>query len=281
MQVLAEILVWLNRFANVLGLVLLAPMRWLPGWLSSTIYAVLAGVIMLIVFKYTSNQKAIGRIKDQMKAGLLALKLYKDFLPVTLQSQGILLVCAIKQLVYAVVPLAVMSLPVCLLLAQMGLWYQVRPLQSGEQTLVVATLNSEKNTPWPQIGLDLPAGAQTLVAPCLVNKDRQEVWWSVQAGEAGHDGLAITIAGERFEKEFVVTTELERVSALRPARRWLDLLLHPWETPFATDSRVQSIEVTYPPRRSFTHGTNHWVIYFFIVSIVGAFLFKPFFNVKI
>jgi len=280
MEILAEIFVWLNKFANVLGAVLLAPVNWMPGWLSNSLYALVAGIFMLVVYKMTSNQMAIGRIKDQMKASLLALKLYKDFLPVTFQSQGILLACAAKQLLHAIVPLLVMCVPFCLLLGQLGLWYQFRPLKSGEQSLLTVTLNSPKNTPWPEIALDLPEGTRALAGPCRVNKDRQEIWWTIQAGESINDSLSVRINGEHFQKGFVAGTGLQRVSALRPGRDWLDLLLHPWETPFEKDSRVRSISIQYPRRESFTHGTDMWMVYFMLISILGALLFKPLVKVK-
>lgn len=280
MQILAEIFVWLNSLANALGAVLLAPVNWMPGWLSNSLYALVAGIFMLVVYKATSNQMAIGRIKDQMKSSLLALKLYRDFFSVTCQSQGILLACAAKQLLYAIVPLLVMCVPFCLLLGQLGLWYQFRPLKSGEQSLLTVTLNSPKNTPWPEIALDLPEGTRALAGPCRVNKDRQEIWWTIQAGESINDSLSVRINGEHFRKCFVAGTGLQRVSALRPGRNWLDLLLHPWETPFENDSRVRSIAIQYPRRESFTHGTDMWVVYFMLISILGALLFKPLIKVK-
>ena len=52
---------------------LLAPF---PVWVGLTILSVVAGVIMLIAFRYTSNQAAIGKAKDDIKANLLALKEY-------------------------------------------------------------------------------------------------------------------------------------------------------------------------------------------------------------
>ena len=42
----------------------------------------------MIIFKYTSNQKAIGRVRDHIKANMLALKLFKDDMSVTFKSQG-------------------------------------------------------------------------------------------------------------------------------------------------------------------------------------------------
>ena len=44
--------------------------------------SIVIGFLMVIVFRYTSDQKAIGRAKDQLKAHLLAVRLYQDQLPV-------------------------------------------------------------------------------------------------------------------------------------------------------------------------------------------------------
>ena len=36
---------------------------------------------------------------------------------------------------------------------------------------------------------------------------------------------------------------------------------------------VQSIEIEYPLRSSWTSGTDSWVIYWFVVSMIAAFCF--------
>ena len=59
MDVLAQGVVWLNAVANVAGDWLLVPIGLLPGWLSATLVAAVTGVVLLIVFKHTSNQRAI------------------------------------------------------------------------------------------------------------------------------------------------------------------------------------------------------------------------------
>ena len=88
MEALAGILVWLNSAANVLGKNLLAPIGVLPGWLSATIVAAVTGVLLLVIFKYTSNQAAIKRVRNEIDANLFALKLFKDATPVVLAAQA-------------------------------------------------------------------------------------------------------------------------------------------------------------------------------------------------
>ena len=79
---------WLNTIANALGWLVLAPIGVLPGWLSATAVSTVTGVLLLAGFKYTSNQAAIKRVRDQINADLLALKLFKDSARVALEAQG-------------------------------------------------------------------------------------------------------------------------------------------------------------------------------------------------
>src|SRR6516162_8348647 len=141
MDVLAQLVVWLNGLANALGRLLLAPVGVSPGWLSATVIAVVTGVLLLVVFKYTSNQRAIKRVRDDISANLLALKLFKDSTSVALRAQGRMLADAFWLLIYAIVPMLVMVVPVTLVLAQLALWYQARPLRIGEDAVVTARLD--------------------------------------------------------------------------------------------------------------------------------------------
>ena len=102
MHLLAQLTVWINIFTNAAADVLFAPITYLPGWLSNTIISAIVGVGLLIVFKYTSNQKAIGKVRDSIKANLLALKLFKDSISVTLKAQGYVFKGALLLLVHAV-----------------------------------------------------------------------------------------------------------------------------------------------------------------------------------
>ncbi len=50
--------------------------------------SIVIGLLMVIVFRYTSDQKAIGRAKDKLKAHLLAVRLFQDQLPVVMRAYG-------------------------------------------------------------------------------------------------------------------------------------------------------------------------------------------------
>jgi hypothetical protein len=237
-------------------------------------------VLLLIIFKHTSNQQAIGRIRDDIKANMLTLKLFKDSISVTLKAQGRLFRGAMLLLVYAIVPLLVMVVPVSLLLAQLGLWYQQRPLQPGEKTIVIMKLSDKANSPWPKVTIESMPAAEVITGPVIVHSEK-EIWWKVRAYENGYHRVVFNVNKQQVEKELAIGDGFMRVSANRPGWNWYDILLHPKEKPFGPDSIVQSISIDYPDRLSYTSGTNWWLFYFFVASLVFAFIFKPFLKVRI
>jgi len=137
----------LNNAANILGGFFLSPVAVLPGWLSITIISGLLGILLLVIFKHTSNQNAIARIRDDIKANILAIKLYKENSFLALKSQVNIFLASIKLLFHSIVPMMFMILPVSLILVQMGLWYQAQPVPAGEEPVVVKMkLNTDLQT---------------------------------------------------------------------------------------------------------------------------------------
>jgi hypothetical protein len=275
---LTQVVVWLNAAANAAGGILLAPTGWLPGWLSATLAAVATGVLMLVVFKYTSHQRAIRAVRNDIKANLLALRLFKDSPLVALRAQGSVLVGAGRLLVLALVPMLVMLVPVCLILGQLGLWYQARPLHIGEETVLTLRLNGEVDAPWPEVYVQPAAALEVTVGPVRVQSKR-EICWNVKARENGYHRLVFQVGGQAVGKEFAVGDGFMRVSAQRPGWSWEDVLRHPAEAPFGPDAPVRAIEVDYPSRPSWTSGTDWWVGYWFVVSMVAALCFRRALNV--
>jgi hypothetical protein len=280
MDFLAQIVVWLNAVANTLGRWVLAPIAVLPGWLSATLIAAATGVVLLIAFKYTSNQGAIKRVKDEIKANLLALKLFKDSTSVAFRAQGHILLSAFLLLVFSVVPMLVMVVPVLLILGQLALWYQSRPLQVGEDAVMTVKLKGNPGSSWPDVRLQPTDAVETIVGPVRVPTKR-EICWNIKARQSGYHGLVFHVGEEIGGKELAVGDGFMRVSTLRPGWRWSDVLLHPWEKPFASDSPIQSIEIDYPKRSSWTSGTDSWLIYWFAVSLASGFCFRRLLKVNI
>jgi hypothetical protein len=278
--ILAQVVAWLNALANAAGRPLLSPVASLPGWLSATLVAVVTGVLLLLVFKYTSNQSAIKRVRNDIDANVLALKLFKDATPVVLASQAALIRGAFRLFVLAVVPMLVMTVPVLLLLGQLSLWYQHRPLRVGEEAVIALKLAGAAGDPMPDPAITATPAVEVITGPVRIPSKR-EVVWVVRAREAGSHRLSFRAGDQEVSKQLEVGGGFMRVSPRRPDWDWYDALLNPAEPAFPPSSPVRWIEVAYPDRPSWTSGTDNWVIYWFVASMVAAFCAKPALNVNI
>jgi hypothetical protein len=200
---------------------------------------------------------------------------------VTLRAQGRVFRGAFALLFYAIVPMLVMFMPVSLLLGQVGLWYQHRPLKPGEKSIITMQLKGDDiNTSWPQVTVVPTDAVAVTTGPVRVLAQRQ-VCWQVEARQAGYHKLMFDVERQRITKDLAIGYGLMLVSAQRPGRQLSAMMLNPCEEPFADESVVQSISIIYPDRPGWASGTNRWVIYFFVVSMVFALIFKPLFRVRI
>lgn len=275
-----QIIVWLNLAATHIARVALAPIAWLPGWLSLSLIAVVTGLLMLWVFKHTSNQPAIRRTRNQIKANLLSLTLFKDSLAVSLRAQGRILLNAARLIGLSFVPMLVMALPMSLLLGQLSVWYQARPLPVGAETVVTAHFRAGDLDPTAEAMLESSPAFDLRAGPVRV-KGKQLVCWRIQAMQPGLHALTVTVRDQPFTKELAIGDGFLPVSVVRPRWNWLDALLHPRERPFTPGSDVQTIEIAYPERTSSVAGTDWWLWYCFGVSLAAAFAVRPLLRVAV
>ncbi len=280
MSFIAELIALLNAGMNKLFRPLRWPMTALPLWLSLTIISSVLGVVLLVLFKYTSNQTAIGRTRDTIKAHLLAMKLFKDNIPVVLKSQIKIFSAAIRLLFYSIPPLLVMALPFCLIMGQLALWFQAAPLNTGQQAVVMMQLKENADDPLPPVSLTSTAGVKVVTGPVRVPSKRQ-VFWEIQADQSGQHQLEFVVDNMLVQKELAVGGKPMPISLKRPGMSFVDLIFFPAEKPFDKMSPVQSIRIDYPERPSSFAGSDVWVIWLFLISMLSAILFKPLLKVKI
>ena len=271
---------WLSAAASFLGRFLLGWVGFVPGWVSATVVSAVTGVLMLAMFKYTSSQDAIKRVRNDINAHLLALRLFKDSARVAIEAQGRIFRGAGMLLVLALVPMLVMAVPMALLLSQLALWYQARPLAPGEEAVITLKLGGGPAATWPAVSLEPTEAVEVIAGPVRVRKLR-ELCWNVKAKKPGEYRLVFQVGDQPVTKELAVGDGFMRVSAERPGWDWTRILLNPWEKPFRPGEPVRSIAITYPERTSYTSGSGYWVIYWFGVSMIAAFCFKGVLKVNI
>lgn len=272
----------LNTILNAFGALVFAPFESAPPWLALTVVSVVAGVFMMVVFKYTSSQTKLKAVSNRTRANLLAMKLFKDELSVTFAAQWDLLGCTGKRLWYSIwPPMAVMMIPFVLGIAQVGVRYEFRPLRPGEDAIVVLELSESAWDANADSRLEAPDGVIVETDPLRIAPERK-IYWRVRPERDGDFVLAWNVDGNRIQKTLRVRNGLHAVSARRPTTGLWDQLLHPLEKPFDEASAVRAIDISLPQRSTPFLGFDvHWLISFFVISMVVALLCKPFLKVQL
>ncbi len=261
-----------------------------PGWASLLVLSAIFGICALVAYKYTSNQDGITRVHDDIKANLLAIKLFKDNFSVTFKSQMKLFWAAARMFGLSLQPLAVMIIPMALLIIQMAHRYEWRPLTVGESTLLTVEFKPEMEEVIPDLKLTTDESVIIECGPSRAfneetkeHKPHNAARWRLHVTAPGRHVITIKANGETATKELVASTNpYVRVSPIRAGSGFWNKLLWPVEKPAAENSSIQQISVDYTNGKTLILGWDiHWIITLMIASMIIAVIIKPFFKVQL
>lgn len=264
----------------------MSPMRGLAPIVSLAILSLLTAVALLLVVRATSDQARIAAVKRSIRAALFEIRLFNDDLRAILRAQGEILRHNLTYLRLSLVPMLWVLVPLALLMAHLQVYYGYEGVEPGRTALVKVLLDDS----WRSAPGREPAGvpALTLEAPPGIRVDTPRVWipslneaaWRISAEQPGVYELIVRVQGEPFAKALRVSNALAPRSPVRPGEGLIDQLLHPMEPPLPAGSFLRSIEVTYPERGIRVFGRDtHWIIVFFVLTMIFAFTLKGRFGV--
>jgi uncharacterized membrane protein (DUF106 family) len=261
---------------------ILYPFRGLNPWIAIIVLSFATAIFMLLIYRAVSDQKGIRTAKDRIAAHLLELRLYRDNMPVTFRAQGSILGWNGRYMLHAIRPMLVMIVPLALVLIQLDVRFGQAPLAPGESAILKLRLKQEYRPSQVAARLESFAGSETETSPLRID-DEREISWRLRAKSPGIHALAIRVNDETLTKRLVVgPAPLIAVSPARVGSRWYDLLLNPYEPPLLESSAVQSIEIGYPPNRLMLFGWRiHWLVAFFVLSVLLGFALKGVIKVEI
>ncbi len=274
---------FLNAALRPLFDLLLAPFAGAPPLLSLTLVSLLVSVLMLVVFKKTSNQPALARVKRQITAGIFEIRLFNDDLRAILRAQNEILRTNVTYLRLNLWPMLFLLPPLLLVMAELQFHYGYSGLRPGQRALLTVDLAPEAaGGARPQVKLELPAGLRAETEAVWIKAESQLLWRIVAERDGDYElGLEID-AAPRVSKTVRVTPRLVRLSPERVDAGFLSQLLYPAEPPLPGDTLVRAVRVSYPGREVSVLGYHmHWMIPFFALSIAFAFALRGVFKVTI
>jgi len=258
---------FLAQFSRLFDL-FFSPFQALNPLYALLVVSVLTGVLMVLIFRYTSNQPALKAAKERLKAHLLALWLFQDQLFVVFRTHARLLAATGAYMKHSLLPLAVLFLPLVLILVQLEVRLGQRPVQAGESFLLEARLSDSSHL--LQTSLQLPPGL-VLAAPPLHIAEEKEIDWKITAQQAGDFQVGVLVGGRDFAKLVVAGEGLVRLSPRRVRSGWLDVFLNPGEPLLPPDAPLETIEVKYRPRHiEMGSWQMHWLVPFLVFSLLSA-----------
>jgi hypothetical protein len=237
------------------------------------------GLVMVIVFGYSSDQKAIHSAKDQLKAHLLALRLFQDQIQVVLRSYGRIVLATGHYLRLASKPLLFVIVPMTFLIVQLDRYLGSVPLSTGQSFLVKARMDDADSL--NQASLQLPDGL-TGTSPAVHVPAESEVAWRVVAEKAGEYVVHVQVADQLFAKRVIVGSGMPRLSSVRLRGKFWERIFVSAEPALPDNKFVEAIDVQYPARNIAFAGVEwNWIWLFFLLSLASGFLFKSILGIEI
>lgn len=268
----------LNAGVGALVDLLLLPFRGIsPVWALVWISAV-AGILLVWFFGKVSDQEAIGRIRRTIRGNLLAVRIYRHEIRTVLGLEGEILRDTLHYARQSVRPVLWLAVPVLLILAQLHPNFSERPFRPGEAILVQSFVEPEDSVDAFQ--LKVPDGLRLEAGPVRI-PSRGEVTWRVRAERPGRYRVEIEDGESTTAKQIVVDSGWNRVAGVR-SQSLVSSLFYPGEEPIPSSSPVHAIRVDYPVLDlSFLGLHPHWLLVFFLLSLVVGFSLKGVLGVEI
>ncbi|HXP23222.1 MAG TPA: hypothetical protein VN807_03745 [Candidatus Sulfotelmatobacter sp.] len=244
----------------------------LPLFAVLSVFAVLTAVVTLVVVRWTSDQKAIRRVKDRMGAHVLEVRLFADQPGVVLRAYLSLLGNTVLYLRHSLRPFFVLAIPLLLLFTQLEAYLGRTPVPLGRDFLVRVTFENRDSLEDPV--LRLPRGLVLVAPPVHIPLERQ-VDYRLNAEQLGTYDLRLVLPGSEYSKRVVAGGGLRRIVPDRERGGWWRRLTSPGESPLPRESSVEKIEVEYPVR-VFHLGSweIEWLVPFIALTLAAALLLK-------
>jgi hypothetical protein len=236
---------------------------------------------MVLLFGYTSDQKAIARAKDELKAHLLAVRLYRDQLDVVMGSYGKVLRGTGRYLRLAFKPLLYVIIPITILIVQLDRILGLSAIQT--KTPFLLTVRAGTADALNNISIELPPEVTSDAPPVHVPAENEVVWRLIASQEGSYE-VKVIADGQTTAKTVRVSSELARVSPVRLRGHFWERIFVSGESALPDNLPIDSISVAYPERDiplGFGNYQMNWIWLFFILSMIAGFVFKELLGIQI
>jgi hypothetical protein len=242
--------------------------------------SLITGAVMLFLFKLTSNQEGMKQVKTRIGAYFLEMRLYKDDISAVVSSQGRILKANLGYMKLALIPAAVMIVPVILIMVQLNLRYVTDGLMPGDTAMVKVKVTEGTDVMLEGIRLKTGPGIEK-ASPAVRIASLGETDWKIRVKDKGVHDLVVSSTSGEFTLPVFSTDRIVPVFTIFKKSSILEVLLNPGAPRIPETLPFESIEVNYPSK-SFNWGffSLSWLWSFLIISMLFGVLLKFLFKVE-
>jgi len=246
------------------------------------VLSLLSGVLMIFIFKATSNQERIRVVRARFNARVLEMRIYPDDIVLIFRALGGALWENLAYLRASARPIVVLLLVILPIFIQLDERYGRAPLGAGENTLVTVTLKDGLDPMSTPVTLEPADGGLAVDSRPVRVSDRREVAWRLRVTEAGVHDLRVLAVEKNYAFPVFAQASNRCIGHSRRARSAVDALIHPSLPPIPPDSPIAGVTVHYDGTDYSLFGwQTHWLIVFVFWSLVGAVIPKFVFRIQV
>ncbi len=265
--------------------ILAKPFEWLLSPFANThpllplaVVSLFASVLLLLAFRWLSDQQGLQEIKAKIHAHFLELKLFRHDVGVIWSAEKQILRYNLLYLAYLIKPLLV-TLPIFVLfLVELDGWFTSRPFRVGEPVVVSVFAQPQVVGALDKVRVVNTEGLR-VETPALRTLEERRADWRIRALAAGEHQIEF-MTGPQDLQHVSKRLQIGRQRVAYVARTlsgpaWFSGFANSQESPLSPDSPISRIEVDYPGATLTVFGWSvNWIVAFVVLSLVFAFVLK-------
>jgi hypothetical protein len=257
---------------------LLAPFAKLPPFWGIFFLSLLTSLFVLIIYRAVSSPKKVKDTKNQIKAQILAIRLYRDFWKTIVSSFFKSIFYTGKYFALNMVPLLLVFPLLFLLFVQMDIRYGMRPFHPNEEIMVKAKFKGDIGS--ANVEIQPNSHFRPSMNPVYITSLR-EIDWKLKAEGNGSTAISIQIDGATINKNLVIGDNLPALSNKKIAASSLEHFIYPAEKLLQPQTPLKYVSIQYPARSiSFLGLHTHWLVYYLVLTMIIALALKNKFGVE-
>ena len=277
----------INYFITRLFDIILYPFSFINEFWGILFLSILMSFVVLWIYKWISSPRLIRGAKDQIKANILAIRIYKD-------SGKVIALSFLKSLFYIFKYFGLNFMPIIVIIpilfpafVQMDIRYGLRPFKVGEEIVIKAAFS--ENPFDLDVKLQNSENFKPKMNPVFINAykdvDRQkpikEANWKMEATQEGITKIKIKVKDKVFEKNLIIGASRRALSNKKMEESNLEHFIYPAEKLLDGSNELKYIYIQYPGKNiSFAGISTHWLVFNLILVVIVVLALKNRFGIE-